>query len=173
MLQNWSYYKWHKKKKVEPVEDELKEFEDDSLEENNIESVYPKLEKDQEKVPDASNTAIEDDVEALDEELGFEPEEPEVPYYKYMNLSITRGTTANDYELIIEGQSHGFCNIFVKHLLKTAGVNIAAYKITGIVPPQVFIRLEDGCNIKDILHESINSLREEVLEVEKIFSKLM
>ncbi|MFX1338060.1 MAG: RpoL/Rpb11 RNA polymerase subunit family protein [Promethearchaeota archaeon] len=87
-----------------------------------------------------------------------------------MNLNI--GFSENDYELQIEGQSHGFCNIFVKHLLSIEGVNMAAYKYTRIDPAQIFIRLEPGYKIKEIIQQGIESLREEVLDVQKIFKKL-
>ena len=60
-------------------------------------------------------------------------------------------------------------------MLDTEGVKAAAYKITGIVPPQIFIRLEDSTKvkIKDIIFTAIESLREEVLQVQKLFQKLM
>ena len=75
----------------------------------------------------------------------------------------------------MEGQSHGFCNILVKHLLDTEGVNIAAYKVTGIEPPKIFIRLDNlkDYKIKDILHKSIESLRSKVVETQKLFKKLL
>ena len=81
----------------------------------------------------------------------------------------------NDYELSVAGQSHGFCNLLVKHLLKTEGVNAAAYKITGIEAPQIFIRLveDEKYKINDILYGAIESLRGEVLEAQKMFKRLL
>jgi len=86
---------------------------------------------------------------------------------------LKRGFRDDDYTLSVEGQSHGFCNIYVQHLLETEGVNSAAYKITRIVPPEIFIRLEDGYEIKKILYNAIEKLRAEVGKVEKLFKKLM
>ncbi len=149
-------------------EDDLEEFMEDLLEDEEIESVYPKVEEkeDIESVPSSTEEIIEE------EEFELE-EEPLFPDYKYLSLSINKGEAENDYELIVQGQSHGFCNILVKHLLNIEGVNIAAYKATNISPAQVFIRLENSKNykIKDILHKAIETLREEVLEVQKLFKK--
>jgi len=83
------------------------------------------------------------------------------------------GARDEDYVLSVEGQSHGFCNIFVQLLLETEGVNSAAYKITKLVPPEIFIRLEDGYEIKKILYNVIETLRAEVGKVAKVFKKLM
>ncbi|MFW9973455.1 MAG: RpoL/Rpb11 RNA polymerase subunit family protein [Candidatus Odinarchaeota archaeon] len=163
-----------KKKAVKPqVEDDedINEFVEDLLENEKFESVYPKVEEKSKR--EAIPSSIDESVEEEEEEFEFE-EEPRFPDYKYLNLKVNKGQSENDYELIVEGQSHGFCNIFVKHLLKIEGVNIAAYKSTGISPSQIFIRLENSKNykIKDILHKGIESLREEVLEVQKLFKKL-
>jgi DNA-directed RNA polymerase subunit L len=51
-------------------------------------------------------------------------------------------------------------------------VNSAAYKITRINPPEIFIRLEDGYKVKKILFKAIENLRAEVTEVQKVFKKL-
>jgi len=155
-----------KKKAVKTKdEDELDEFLEDEI----IETVYPKLEEKEEveSLPSSAEDIIE-------EEEFEEEEEPRFPDYKYLNLELNKGQSDNDFELIIEGQSHGFCNIFVKHLLQIEGVNIAAYKSTNIEPSKIFIRLENSktYKIKDILHKGIEALRNEVLEVQKIFKKL-
>lgn len=164
-----------KKKAVkteEKDEDELDELVDELLDEEEIESVYPKLEE-KEKVESISSSD-EDFIEEEEEDFE-EEEEPRFLDYKFLDLELTRGQRDNDFELIVKGQSHGFCNILVKHLLKIEGVNIAAYKVTNIEPAKIFIRLENSKNnkIKDILHKGIESLREEVILVKKIFDKLM
>jgi len=160
-----------KKKKVETEEDN--DFED--LEEEEIESVYPEIEKkSSEELKDIEKPATEEEEEEEEiEELEYELEEEEIPDYKYLNLILSTGLSENDYELKIEGQSHGFCNIFVKHLLNIEGVNMAAYKYTRLDPAQIFIRLEPGHKIKEIIYQGIESLREEVIEVQKIFNKLV
>lgn len=161
-----------KKKAVkteEKDEDEIDELVDELLDDEEIETVYPKLEKNGELEPEPSTA------EEIIEEEEFElEEEPRFPDYKYLKIELNRGQDETDYELLIEGQSHGFCNILVKHLLKIEGVNIAAYKVTGIEPSKIFIRLENtqDYEIKDILHKGIESLREEIIEVQKLFKKL-
>ena len=152
-------------------EDELDELVDEFLDEEEIEKIYPKLEEkeDVESIPPSTEESIEE------EELEFElEEEARFPDYKYLSLRLNKGQRENDYELMVEGQSHGFCNILVKHLLEIEGVNIAAYKVTGIEPPKIFIRVENSkkFKIKDILNKGIESLREEVVEVQKLFKKL-
>lgn len=161
-----------KKKAVkteEKDEDEIDELVDELLDNEEIETVYPKLEKNRELEPEPSTAE-----EYIEEEEFELEEEPRFPDYKYLNIELNRGQDETDYELLIEGQSHGFCNILVKHLLKIEGVNIAAYKVTGIEPSKIFIRLENtqDYEIKDILHKGIESLREEIIEVQKLFKKL-
>ena len=150
-------------------EDELDELVDELLDDEQIEDIYPILEdKDETEIEPLS---AEEDIE--EEEFELE-EEARFPDYKYLNVELNKGQGENDYELMVEGQSHGFCNILVKHLLEIEGVNIAAYKVTGIEPSKIFIRLENtkDYEIKDILHKGIESLREEVIEVQKLFKKL-
>ena len=153
-------------------EDEIDEI-DDNLLEGEIEGIYPKLKK-----KESEDQPMEDAemLESSEEELEYEMEEEiELPTYKYLDLKLNKISGSNDYELIVEGQSHGFCNIFVKHLLKIEGVNIAAYKVTGLESPKIFIRVEDSkkYNIIDILNKGIELLRQEVEEVQKVFKKLM
>lgn len=170
-----------KKKLTKPVakdEEELDDPEDDLLEKDEVSSEYPKISETSEK-DEASSSTAEDDGDSAEEEEEEEPyeieEEPRFPDYKYMKLDLIKTLGENDYELSVTGQSHGFCNILVRHLLDTEGVKAAAYKITGIVPPQIFIRLEENgkFKIKDILFQAIESIREEVLEVQALFQKLM
>ena len=158
-----------KKKEVKSEEeDDLDDLEDELIDDDI--SDYPELseKKEKEVVPSSADDA---DIEEEEEEEFEIEEEARFPDYKHLKLNLTKTVGENDYELIIEGQSHDFCNILVKHLLKTEGVNAAAYKVTGIVPAQIFIRLDKG-KIKDILFEAIESLREEVIEVQKLFQKL-
>jgi len=167
-----------KKKPTKPAvedEEELDDLEDDLLEEDDTSSEDPKTAS--EKDETSSLTGGSNDVEGEEEEE--EPyeieEEPRFKDYRHLKLALIRTLGDNDYELSVEGQSHGFCNILVRHLLNIDGVKAAAYKITGIVPPQIFIRLEDSTElkIKEILFKVIESLREEVLEVQTLFQKLM
>jgi len=161
------------KKKVEPKEEESDINDKDLFDGEEIESHYPDLSKDSKDGSDAASEDVSEETDESEEEEGFEIEAgPEYPDYKYLKLDMERGLSDDDYTLTVEGQSHGFCNIFVEHLLKTEGVNSAAYKITKIVPPEIFIRLEDGYKIKKILFKAIETLRTEVTEVQKAFKKL-
>lgn len=115
----------------------------------------------------------DDDDEISDEEEDYDEEIIEKKNYKYLNLELTKGLNEKDHVLLIKGQSHGFCNVLVKQLLPLKGVTSAAYRITTIKPPEIFIRLENGYKIMDILFEAIESLRNESQEVQEIFKKLM
>ena len=162
------------KKKVEPKEEENDINEKDLVSDEEIESPHPDLSKDSKNGSDAVSEDESEETDESESEEGFEIETgPEYPDYKFLKLNMEKGVSDNDYTLIVEGQSHGFCNIFVTHLLATEGVNSAAYKITKIVPPEIFIRLEDGYKIKKILFKAIETLRTEVTEVQKTFKKLI
>jgi len=168
-----------KKKKVEPKEDDdnLDEFE--GLEDEDIEIAIPLTKKKPEaEQPLPSEDLVSDDISETEEteemeEFVFELEEEEKPSYKFVYLTLKKLTNVNDYELMVSGQSHGFCNIFVKYLLNIKGVNIAAYKATGLEPPIIFIRLDNGYKIKEILNQGIEALREDVIDVQKLFQILM
>ncbi|MFX0010704.1 MAG: RpoL/Rpb11 RNA polymerase subunit family protein [Candidatus Hermodarchaeota archaeon] len=162
------------KKKVEPKEEESDFDDEDLFDDEEVESHYPDLKDDsQSKKKPLSEDFLEEDEEYEFEE-DYELEAgPVLPDYKHLKLDMKKGTSEHDYVLTIQGQSHGFCNIFVQHLLNTEGVNSAAYKITGIAPPEIFIRLEDGFNVKEILIKAIEALRTEVLDVQKLFKKLI
>jgi DNA-directed RNA polymerase subunit L len=121
----------------------------------------------------APKISEDDDDEYLDEEEDYDEEKIEKKDYKHLKLELTKGLNENDHVLLIEGQSHGFCNALVKQLLPLKGVTSAAYRITTIKPPEIFIRLEEGYKITDILFEAIESLRKETQEAEEIFKKLM
>ena len=168
------------KKKVvsKEDEDELDDFGKDLFDDEEIETEYPKIgkkEEEKDKEDDESITGLDDiEPELSEEEFEFEePEGPEKPTYKYLDLEIKKGEGKNDYKLLIEGQSHGFCNILVKHLLQLEEVKAAAYQVTHIDPPVIFIRIEEGKKIKNIINKGIEALRNEVSEVEKLFNKLM
>ncbi|TFG14576.1 MAG: hypothetical protein EU531_08995 [Promethearchaeota archaeon] len=168
------------KKKVVPEEDEdeLDDFGKDLFDGEEIESEYPQIGKKGEKKAITGDQGLagldEGEVGSDEEEFEFEePEGPEKPTYKYLDLDLKKGEGKNDYKLLVKGQSHGFCNVLVKHLLKIEGVKAAAYQVTRIDPPVIFIRIEEGKKIKNAIHNGIEALRKEVSEVEKLFSKLM
>ena len=145
------------KKKEEPDDD----FDDDPNTNNSSENGEPSFDIEE------SDTEEEEDFE-------FDMEEPEVKKdYKHLKLEIQKGLNENDYVLLVEGQSHGFCNALVKHLLSIEGVISSAYRVTVIKPPEIFIRLENGSKINEVLFQAIEALRSEVADAEKLFKKLM
>ena len=160
------------KKKAEPKEEKLDSDDKDLFDDEKIESHYPDVSNDSKSKEESVAIDVVEEEEEEEESYEVEPE-PE-PTYKYLTLAMKKeGVRDDDYVLSVEGQSHGFCNIFVQLLLETEGVNSAAYKITKLVPPEIFIRLEDGYEIKKILFNVIETLRLEVGKVEKVFKKLM
>ena len=164
------------KKKAKPKEtEELDELEEDFPDDEVVESHYPEIGDDAEKKTedyDAGSDSTADEEDELGE-FDFEEELEEEIKYKYLDLRIAKGSGDNDYKVVVEGQSHGFLNIFVKHLLEVEGVNAAAYKVTQVFPPEIFIRIDDGYKIKDVLSRGIETLRSEVTETQKVFEKLM
>jgi len=168
-----------KKKKEESEEEELPDFEDDISDLEDEEIALPKIEKketeEEEEVAQTPEVSSETEEGEEDEYDLLTDEEPEVIIkdYKFIKPNIIKGVNEYDYELIMEGQSHGFCNILVKHLLNIDGVNIAAYKITNIDLPKIFLRIQEGFQIKDIVFKGIAALKDELASVEKVFSELM
>ncbi|MBA7561418.1 hypothetical protein ES708_03056 [subsurface metagenome] len=168
------------KKKVGPKEEEskLEDVEEDIFDKEDIDSHYPDVSNEtvkKDETPPAETPEQTEKVESEEElEVEVEPA-PELPEHTILKLNIISGPGDNDYTLTLEGQSHGFCNILVKHLLTLEGVIAAAYKITEIAisPPQIFIRLKDGYKLKKIFLKGIDALRNEVAETQKVFKKLM
>jgi len=172
------------KKKIEPKEEDsdLEDIKEDIFDNEDIDSHYPDVSNDSVKKDEAPSvetfeqTEKVESEEELEEELEEDQEQvPELPDYKILKLNIISGPGDNDYTLTLEGQSHGFCNILVKHLLMIEGVKATAYKITelAVSPPQIFIRLENGYKLKEIFYKGIDALRKEVAETQKLFQKLM
>ncbi len=161
------------KKKDESKEENLDTDDKEVLDDEEIESHYPEISDDSKPKEESVSIDVVDDEDEEEIEEGFEIEPEPEPTYKFLTLGLKKGFRDDDYTLSVEGQSHGFCNIFVQLLLETKGVNSAAYKITKLVPPEIFIRLEDGYEIKKILYNAIETLRTEVGKVEKVFKKLM
>jgi len=167
------------KKKVGPKEEDskLEDVEEDIFDKEDIDSHYPDVSNEsvkKDETPLAETPEQTEKVESEEEEEEVE-QAPELPEHTILKLDIISGPGDNDYTLTLEGQSHGFCNILVKHLLMVEGVIVAAYKITEIAlsPPQIFIRLEDGYKLKKIFLNGIDALRNEVAEAQKLFKKLM
>ncbi len=168
------------KKKVGPKEEDSdpKDVEEDVFDKEDIDSHYPDVSNDSVKKDEAPSAETLEQTEKLDSEEEVEEEveqAPELPEYTVLKLNLINGPGDNDYTLTLEGQSHGFCNILVKHLLTIEGVKAAAYKITEIAisPPEIFVRLEDGYKFKEIFYKGVDALRNEVAETQKLFKKLM
>jgi len=157
------------KKKSEESIDEIDELMDE-----DIQSVYPEIEEEKEKLEEEEIGEFPEAEEELGEDLDFViEEEEEVPQYKYLDIEIHHAEGKNNFEVIIKNQSHGFLNILLNHLLNLESVELAAYKKTNIELPRIFIKLKEGYNIKEILREAIDSLRNEVVDVQKLFKNLI
>jgi len=168
------------KKKVRPKEEysKLEDIEEDVFDKEDIDSHYPDVSDESVKKGETPLAETPEQTEKVEsgEELEEEIEQaPELPEYTILKLNLISDPGDNDYTLTLEGQSHGFCNILVKHLLMVEGVKVAAYKIMEIAisPPQIFIRLEDGYKLKEIFNKGVDALRNEVAESQKLFKKLM
>jgi len=175
-----------KKEKDEEID---KEEEIEDIVDEEIQSVYPKFvseeeeaeveEEVEEEVGTEEAFEIEEGLEEgleeeFEEELEFTiEEEVEGPTYKFVDLEIHRGDGANNYNIIVKGQSHGFLNLFIKHLLDLESVKLAAYKKTDIEEPRLFLRLNAGYKIKEALRAGINSLMSEIDEAKKEFKSLV
>ena len=167
-----------KKVKIKEEDSNIEDIGEDIFDNEDIDSHYPDVSHESVKSDDTPFAETLDQTEKFEseEELEEEVEQvPEIPDYNILKLKIISGPGDNDYTLTLEGQSHGFCNILVKHLLEIEGVKAAAYKITEIAisPPEIFIRLEKGYKLKDTFYKGIDALRNEVAETQKLFKKLM
>ncbi len=160
----------------------------DDLVDEEIQSVYPKFVSEEGEVDEVEEIETEPIPEPLEGEEGVEEvleeefeedlefaleEEIEIPQYKYVDLEIAHGRGANNYEVIVKGQSHGFLNLFIKHLLNSESVKLAAYKKNNIEQPRLFIRINEGYKIKEALREGINAINSEISKVEKEFISLL
>lgn len=168
------------KKKIELKEEDsdLEDIKEDLFEKEDIDSHYPDVSNEsvkKDETPIAETLEQTEEIESEEEGEEEVEQAPELPEYTILELNLIIGPGDNDYTLTLKGQSHGFCNLLVKHLLTLEGVIAAAYKITEIAisPPQIFIRLEDGYKLKDIFSKGIDALRNEVAETQKVFKKLM
>ncbi|TFF98151.1 MAG: hypothetical protein EU541_07220 [Promethearchaeota archaeon] len=171
------------KKKDEEIDDVDDVDDVDDIVDEDIQSVYPKFVSEEEEdveIEELEAEPIEEPVEVeegleedLEEDFEFAIEEElEGPTYKFVDLEISH-KGANNYNITVKGQSHGFLNLFTKHLLNLDSVKLAAYKKTDIEEPKLFIRLNEGHKIKEALRAGINSLQEEINEAKKAFSSLM
>ncbi|MGQ4872538.1 MAG: RpoL/Rpb11 RNA polymerase subunit family protein [Promethearchaeia archaeon] len=161
-----------KKKKVSLDDDEYL----DDLEDGDFETEYPTLEKKEKESQKEMEKKAEEKSEMEEQiaDFGLEiDDEIRTQKFKYVNPKIIKGKRDRDYEILMEGQSHGFCNILVKHILEVDGVDIAAYKSTGLEPAKIFIRVKDGYDIRQILRKGADSLRDEVIQVRDLFYKII
>ncbi|TFF89862.1 MAG: hypothetical protein EU548_05960 [Promethearchaeota archaeon] len=164
-------------KKKSSKNEDLDDEDFGGLDSDDLEIAIPKIGKKEGAAADEEG--LEEDLDELEPSLEeeFEPlpeEEEELPTYKYLSVNEIKSKGNNDYEVIVEGQSHGLLNVLVKNLLKVEGVAMAAYKDNKLDLPTIYIRLtSDTLKIKDILYESIETLKNEVIEIQKLFKKVI
>lgn len=160
---------------IEDLEDELlgdveEELEDEKLEELKIDDkskapavpvtvpspMIPKAAP--VKKTSSPMVLTKDDVEKPEEEI----EETEKKRdYKHLEINIEE-IAKDEYIVYILHQSHGFLNYMVSKLLKIKGVVFAAYKISSIDHPNIYIKIDGTKDIKNILNEVIKIMRIEI-----------
>jgi DNA-directed RNA polymerase subunit L len=87
--------------------------------------------------------------------------------YKYLDVRIDE-VVKNEYKIAIYNQSHGFCNFLISKLLNINGVLFAAYKKTSLEPASVDLRIEAGKDVKKILKEGIDKMRDDLKMMQKL-----
>jgi DNA-directed RNA polymerase subunit L len=101
------------------------------------------------------------------EKLSIQMEQEEEQQYKRIGVKIDE-VSKNEYRIAVLNQSHGFCNYFVSKLLNTPGVAFAAYKFTSLEPASIDIKTDGSKEIKKILKEAIDKMRDELKMVGKL-----
>ncbi|MFX0098050.1 MAG: RpoL/Rpb11 RNA polymerase subunit family protein [Candidatus Hodarchaeota archaeon] len=73
----------------------------------------------------------------------------------------------NEAAIIVTDESHGFCNVVKRYLLKNPKVLFASYKKEFYVDPMMFINTE-GVNALDALLEASDKLYVDLQELKKM-----
>lgn len=90
--------------------------------------------------------------------------------YKYLDVRIDE-VVQNEYKIAIYNQSHGFCNFLISKLLNVNGVLYAAYKKTSLEPASVDLRIEPGKDVKKILKDAIDKMRDDLKMMQKLIAE--
>ncbi|MHA1674504.1 MAG: RpoL/Rpb11 RNA polymerase subunit family protein [Promethearchaeota archaeon] len=134
-----------KKKSVEEeLEGELLNDDDESIE-DSLDVEIP-ADKTKEELADLLSSQLEEEIQGRE--------------FKYMQIQIEKDND-KEYYIIVRHQSHGFMNYLVSQVLKCKGVDFVAYKITSLDPPKLYVRVEEGLDIKAVLKEALGKMRTE------------
>jgi len=154
-----------KKQKKEEIEEDLDEglFGDDSLDDIGIVDS-------EEFMGEGEGPAIPADFKVPDEKLDVErrlkrklSEELEETQENYKHLQVNIISLGkNEYMVIIRHQGHGFLNYFTSKILKIKGVEYAAYKVTNLDHPRIYIHTDGSKEIKNILKEAVKKMKIEL-----------
>lgn len=122
-----------------------------------------------------------------DEQIEFKPASPEPELvseptptkkeadvvkkdYKYLKARLI-SHTGNIYKIQMEGESHSVLNNLCTNLLKTKGIEYAAYKETSIDPAVLTIITDGSIDLKKTLKSTTSEMKKEFVELKKIVSK--
>ncbi len=134
-----------KKKSVEEeLEGELLNEDDESIE-DSLDVEIP-ADKTKEELADLLSSQLEEEIQGRE--------------FKYLQIQIEKDNDT-EYYIIVRHQSHGFMNYLVAQVLKCKGVDFVAYKSTSLDPPRLYVRLEDGHDIKAVLKDALGKMRTE------------
>jgi DNA-directed RNA polymerase subunit L len=78
----------------------------------------------------------------------------------------------NEFKVVIVNQSHGFCNFLVSKVLNIPGVLYAAYKLTSLEPAMMNIKTDGSKDIKKILREATEKMRDDLKILSKLFADM-
>ncbi|TFH27011.1 MAG: hypothetical protein E4G98_06535 [Promethearchaeota archaeon] len=133
--------------KKKSVEEELDEdlLDDDEIIEDAFDDESP-AGKTKDELADLLSSQLEEEIQGRE--------------FKYLQIQIEKDTD-REYFIIVKHQSHGFMNYLVSQVLKCGGVDFAAYKFTSLDPPKLYVRLEEGRDIKVVLKEALGKMRTE------------
>lgn len=131
-----------KKKSIDEELDE--EFLEEDID-SDLDSDIPS-EKSKDELAEMLSSQLEEEISQQD--------------YKYLKLYIEQESKF-EYYVTVEHQSHGFMNYLVSKVLKCAGVEFAAYKLTSLDPAKLYIRIDPSRDIKTILKEALVKMKTE------------
>jgi DNA-directed RNA polymerase subunit L len=132
----------------------------------------PKVEEPVEEVAVSSEaSSTEGAAEDVAKKIAIKLQEEEDTNFKYLTVKIYE-MAKNEYKVIIVNQSHGFCNFLCSKLLNITGVQYAAYKFTSLESPALDIKLDGSKDIKKILKEVTDKMRDDVKVLSKLISEV-
>ncbi len=91
--------------------------------------------------------------------------------FKHLSVELEE-RIEDDYTFRIYWQSHGFLAWLSDHILKHPDVIYSAYKNSSLDEPLLIIRLEEGKDIRDVMGDCINKMKQETTNFSATVEKL-